>query len=227
MESRLRILHLEDDPNDAELVRAALETEGIIADVECVETQAEFVAALERDTADLIFADHTLPSFDGLSALRIARERRPDVPFIFVSGTLSEEVAIEALRNGATDYLLKDRLAKIVPSVQRALREARERAERKRAERLLAGENRLLEIVRPLERSVDLIHALEKRHVGLALLLGPLSLDRDARHVADLLDDAQLLCARTPRLVAIHREGGQDPAVGREYRRRPARPQAV
>ena len=134
MESPLRILHLEDDPKDAELIQAMLETEGIICHVTRVETQADFLVLLEQGGFDLILADHTLPSFDGLSALKITQEKCPDIPFIFVSGTLGEEVAIEALKIGATDYVLKERLSRIAPSVQRALREAKEKAERKRAE---------------------------------------------------------------------------------------------
>src|SRR5499426_2997737 len=134
MPSPLRILHLEDDPRDAELLQAKLETEGILCHVIRVETQVDFCAALEQGGFDLILADYTLPSFDGLSALRITLEECADVPFIFVSGTLDEEIAVEALKSGATDYVLKERLSRIVPSVQRALREAKEKAERKRAE---------------------------------------------------------------------------------------------
>src|SRR6266487_750933 len=137
MPSPLRILHLEDDPRDAELLQAMLETEGILCHVIRVETQADFFAALEQGGFDLILADYTLPSFDGLSALKITLEKCPDVPFIFVTGTLGEEVAIEALQIGATDYVLKTRLSRLVPSVHRALREARERAERKHAEQQL------------------------------------------------------------------------------------------
>src|SRR6202034_4198418 len=86
---------------------------------------------------DLILADYTLPSFDGLSALKLARRGWPQLPFIFVSGTLDEEVAIEALKIGATDYVFKTRLSRIVPSVKRALREAGERCERRHAEEAL------------------------------------------------------------------------------------------
>src|SRR5437867_3990864 len=120
----LRILHLEDNPTDAELIQAILETEGIICDVRRVDTQADFLTSLEHGRFDLILADYSLPSFDGLSALKLALEKCPNIPFIFVSATLGEEVAIEALKLGATDYVLKDRLSRIVPSVQRALREA-------------------------------------------------------------------------------------------------------
>src|SRR6201997_954501 len=134
MSSPLRILSLEDDAADAELVRDTLEVEGIACSLTRVETEAGFVAALQRGGFDLILADYALPSFDGLSALRIARQQQPDLPFIFVSGTMGEEVAIEALKIGATDYILKTRLSRLVPSVMRALREAREIAERKQAE---------------------------------------------------------------------------------------------
>jgi len=137
MKSQLCILHLEDDPRDAELVQETLAADGIASQVTRVETQAHFIACLEQGGFDLIFADYTLPSFDGLSALKIANQNRPHVPFIFVSGTLDEEVAIEALKIGATDYVFKTRLSRIVPSVQRALREATERIELSRAEEAL------------------------------------------------------------------------------------------
>src|SRR3977135_1128835 len=101
MHSRLRILHLEDDSRDAELVQETLEADGISCEVTRVETQAHFIACLELGSFDLIVADYTLPSFDGMSALKIAHQTRPYVPFIFVSGTLDEEVAIEALKIGA------------------------------------------------------------------------------------------------------------------------------
>src|ERR1700730_333395 len=135
--SRLRILYLEDDPRDAELVQVMLETGGFSCHVTRVETQVDFCASLGRHCFNLILADYTLPSFDGISALKIAAQKRPEVPFIFVSGTLGEEVAIEALTIGATDYVLKTRLSRLVPSVVRALREATERAERKLAEESL------------------------------------------------------------------------------------------
>src|SRR5271166_5581516 len=137
MKSQLRILYLEDDPRDAELVQETLANDGINCHVTRVETEADFIAALEQGGFDLIFADYTLPSFDGLSALKIARQHSPRVPFIFVSGTLGEEVAIEALKVGATDYVFKARLSRIVPSVRRALREAEERIELSRSEEAL------------------------------------------------------------------------------------------
>jgi PAS domain S-box-containing protein len=180
MKASLRILHLEDNPNDAELIQAVLETEGIISHVTRVETRADFFASLEQGGFDIILADYTLPSFDGLSALKIVLERCPDVPFIFVSGTLGEEAAIEALKIGATDYLLKERLSRIVPSVHRALREAKERGERKRAEALLGGEKRLLEMIAKgdslsmiLDALCRLVEALSTASLSSILLLDP------------------------------------------------------
>src|SRR6202043_1877817 len=127
MKSPLRILYLEDDPRDAELVRETLATDGIESNVTRVENETDFIESLELGGFALILAAYTLPSFDGLSALKIAQQDWPHVPLIFVSGTLGEETAIEALKIGATDYVLKTRLSRIVPSVQRALREAEER----------------------------------------------------------------------------------------------------
>jgi signal transduction histidine kinase len=133
----LRILFLEDEPKDAELVQASLEAEGIVCDLTRADTQADFLTYLRQGGFDLILADYTLPLFDGISALRIAQEICSDVPFIFVSGTLGEELAIEALKIGATDYVLKTRLSRLVPSVRRALRETGERTDRKLAEEAL------------------------------------------------------------------------------------------
>jgi signal transduction histidine kinase/FixJ family two-component response regulator len=134
--SPLRILLLEDSTEDAELVQSLLEADQIDCEVTRVETRAEFMAALDDRGIDLILADYSLPSFDGISALKLALSARADLPFIFVSG-FGEEIAIEALTSGATDYILKTRLSRLVPSMRRALREAEERAERKKAEEAL------------------------------------------------------------------------------------------
>jgi PAS domain S-box-containing protein len=135
----LRILYLEDEPKDAELVQATLEGEGIDCDLTRVDSEADFFRSLKQGGLDLILADYTLPSFDGISALKIAQDICPEVPFIFVSGTLVEEVGIEALKQGATDYVSKARLSRMAPSVRRALREAAERAQRKMAEQKFRG----------------------------------------------------------------------------------------
>src|SRR5215212_6764596 len=100
----LRILDLEDDPLDTELVQANLAEGGITCEIVRVQTREEFVAALENGDFDLVLSDYSLPSFDGLSALKLAKEIRPEVPFILVSGVIGEERAIEVLKGGATDY---------------------------------------------------------------------------------------------------------------------------
>jgi len=135
--SKLHILSLEDDPRDTELIQGLLESEGIPFEMTRVDTQPAFRALLEEGAVDLILADYSLPSFDGISALKLAMSVRPDVPFILVSGALGEEVAIEAFKVGVTDYVLKTRLSRLAPSILRALREANEKAERMRAEQAL------------------------------------------------------------------------------------------
>jgi CheY-like chemotaxis protein len=137
--SPLRILLLEDNAQDAELIQELLEADHFVCEVTCVQTRAEFVAGLENAAINLILADYKLPSFDGLSALKLALDARADLPFIFVSGSLGEEVAIEAVKIGATDYVVKSRLSRLVPSVRRALRDARERPNARRPKRRCAG----------------------------------------------------------------------------------------
>lgn len=134
MKADLRILNLEDDPADAELNQAMLAARWPECDFTRVGTREEFVAALAAGGFDLILSDYTIPGFDGRQALQLAREKCPEVPFIFVSGTIGEDTAIEALKNGATDYVLKHRPIRLIPAVDRALLEVKERAELRRAE---------------------------------------------------------------------------------------------
>ena len=133
----IRILQLEDSRLDAELEHDALAEGGIDCEIERVQTRSEFSAALQKGGFDLILADYALPGFDGLSALEIVRGVCPEVPFILISGTLGEEAAIETLKRGATDYVLKHRLERLAPAVRRAVREFEERTERERAEQVL------------------------------------------------------------------------------------------
>ncbi len=133
----LRLLQLEDNPVDAELITTTLIEGDIPCQSQLVDTRQAFVAALKEGRMDLILADYSIPGFDGMAALALARQHCPDVPFLFVSATIGEELAIDAMHQGATDYVLKQRLGRLVPSVQRALRELDGRAERKRAEEAL------------------------------------------------------------------------------------------
>ena len=134
MERELRILILEDSADDAQLAVRELRRGGIEFSLRRVETREQFLKELQESQPALILSDCNLPSFDGMAALAIAQEQCPEVPFIFVSGTIGEERAIESLKRGATDYVLKDTLTRLVPAVRRALQEVKERAERRRAE---------------------------------------------------------------------------------------------
>jgi two-component system, cell cycle sensor histidine kinase and response regulator CckA len=133
----LRILHLEDEPKDAELIQAALESDGLPCEISSVSTREQFTTALEHAGVDLILSDFSLPGFDGVAALQIAHQIAPSVPFIFVSGTIGEEAAISGVRNGATDYVLKHRLSRLGPAVRRAASEAEELNKRRHAEAAL------------------------------------------------------------------------------------------
>jgi PAS domain S-box-containing protein len=134
MKTSLRILNLEDNAEDAALNAAMLSARWPACELVRVETRETFIAALGAGGFDIILSDYTMPGFDGLRALTLARARRPEVPFLFVSGTIGEDTAIEALKKGATDYVLKHRLMRLIPAVDRALREAEEHAECRRAE---------------------------------------------------------------------------------------------
>jgi len=134
MSKAVHILMLEDRPADAELAMRELQREKMQFTAKRVCTETDFLAELRHRAPDIILADNTLPGYDGLSALKLAQRERPAVPFLFVSGTLGEERAIDALHHGATDYVLKQRLGRLGPAVRRALREIQERTQRQQAE---------------------------------------------------------------------------------------------
>jgi two-component system cell cycle sensor histidine kinase/response regulator CckA len=168
----IRILHLEDDDLDAELIRDALESAGLRCAVQCVGRRDDFERALERGSHDLILSDYTVPGFDGVAALAIANQKRPETPFIFVSGTMGEDAAIESLVSGATDYVLKSKRARLVPAVRRALAESENRRERRRAEDALRSSE---------ARFRGLFEAASD---GILILDGSASTVIDANHVA-------------------------------------------
>jgi PAS domain S-box-containing protein len=134
MKASLRILNLEDNPVDAELNHAMLSARWPNCELVRVDNHHDFVSALEEEDIDIILSDFTMPGFDGRKALELARKKRPEVPFLFVSGTIGEDTAIEALKNGATDYVLKHHPVRLIPAVDRALREREEHEECRRAE---------------------------------------------------------------------------------------------
>jgi two-component sensor histidine kinase len=133
----IKILHLEDSDDDAELICATLRREFTACHVTRVETRATFLEAMDHGDWDIILADYSLRDYDGFSALKLALGTRPEVPFIFVTGALGEERAIDILKNGATDYVLKHRLDRLPQAITRAWRESESAKARKEAERQL------------------------------------------------------------------------------------------
>jgi signal transduction histidine kinase len=166
MKHPLCVLHLEDDPNDAALIQSTLTTGGIICAITRVETHDAFVAALERGGVGLILSDFSVPAFDGFAALEIAHARFPEVPFILVSGTLGEELAIDSLQRGATDYVLKQRLTRLVPAVHRSLQEVTERVELRQAEARRAEYSHKLQV---LSRRLVETQETERRNLAREL----------------------------------------------------------
>lgn len=165
--TKVRILLLEDSEVDAELLCEQLRRGGFECDIVRVADRDAFIAALEMGHHDLILADYSLPSFDGGSALRLACEKAPHIPFIFVSGVMGEERAIESLKQGATDYVLKQRLQRLPHAVERALNEAKLEDERRRADertRMLVAE--LNHRVKNLLALVSAVASMTFRHSG-------------------------------------------------------------
>jgi len=194
----LRVLLLEDSALDVELVTETLVSAGLAAEVKNVVSGADFAKAVQENGWDLILADYVLPAFDGLSALDLARKFCPDTPFIFVSGTLGEEVAIEALKRGATDYVLKQRLERLPATVLRALSEARARTERRRAQDAL---HRLLD-----ERTA-LLHELDHRvKNNLQLLMSLIGMEIRQSDKKEVRDALGYMRQRLNALAAAHRD---------------------
>jgi two-component system, cell cycle sensor histidine kinase and response regulator CckA len=155
----LRILHLEDNELDGEFIRMSLDQADIASEITRVETRDAFLTQIHQQHFDLIVSDFSLPSFDGLSALRIVREKKLDTPFIFVSGTIGEERAVAALRDGATDYVLKDRLSRLPEAIRRCVAERQEREARQAAEERIHEQAALLDEA----REAIVVHDLDRR----------------------------------------------------------------
>jgi signal transduction histidine kinase len=224
----LNIVLLEDDDSDAALVLRELRRAGVGFVVARAATRAEFLAGLKA-APDLVLSDYSLPAFDGMSALALAQQLCPDVPFIFVSGALGEDRAIELLKMGATDFVLKDRLARLGPAVARALGEAEERRRRRAAEQRVQEQtaqlleaNALLqqqvrETRRHAERAEVWAHTAEDRGRQLQMLSRRLvQLQEEERRSLsrELHDDTgQLLTALKLGLSVLEREAGDEAAV--------------
>ena len=158
MTEALRVLLVEDSPTDAKLVTQALRRLDRTVEVERVETATQMRAALQEKPWDIVISDWSLPSFGARAALEILKESKIDLPFIIVSGTVGEDAAVEAMRAGAHDYVLKDNLARLVPAVERELREGLDRAARRASEAALAAsEARYRRIVETTNQGVWMV----------------------------------------------------------------------
>jgi PAS domain S-box-containing protein len=177
MNKRLRILHLEDEPDFAELVLSLLQQGGVDAEVKRVGDRLAFTQAVDSGNFDLIISDYHLPSFTGLEALVIARKKHPHTPFILVSGTIGEQAAIESLKAGATDYVLKQNPDRLPSAVHRAVAEAAERAKRREAETQLIRREKYFRTL--TENSLDVISILSRE--GAYIYVSP-SIERVTGH---------------------------------------------
>lgn len=162
----LRVLHLEDSVPDHELALLHLLRAGLRADVVRVDSEAEFRQALAGQDWDVVLSDFNLPGFNGLRAQQILKDSGKDLPFILVSGEIGEDTAVAAMRNGASDYLLKNNLARLVPAVEHAIAAHRDRQARAQADReLAASRQRLSELAQHLQTSVEMERAAIAREI--------------------------------------------------------------
>jgi PAS domain S-box-containing protein len=159
MNGPLRVLHLEDDPDYCDLVRSLLVKDGYEVQSILANNRAGFEAALAPDRFDVILADYLLPAYNGLEALRIARAKCPETPFLLVSGTIGEQIAIESLKSGATDYVLKQWPDRLVPAVRRAVEEAEVRKQRRRVETELVRREKHFRAL--TENALDIVTILD------------------------------------------------------------------
>lgn len=150
----IKILHLEDCLEDSELILSEIESKDYAIDYTRVVNEKDFVRQLETNTFDIVLADNNLPTYDGISALRLCNEKYPDYPFVFVSGTLGEEIAIDMLKEGASDYILKNNLMRLVPAIERAIEEEELKQQK------IISEKRYKEIV---NTAADVIFTLDKK----------------------------------------------------------------
>jgi signal transduction histidine kinase len=158
MDKKIKILHLEDSLKDSELIQSMIESGGIVHDYFLADNEKDYINILEKENIDLILSDYSLPGFNGKVALRIAKEYYPHIPIIFVSGTIGEDAAINTMLNGAADYVLKNKLERLVPAIKRALHEYELEKLHKQGEELLQQAYENLEI-KVQERTAELAEA--------------------------------------------------------------------
>ncbi len=141
----LRILHLEDSPQDHILVKEWLQEQYSALEIAVVDNRSDFLGALEKKTFDIILSDSNLPGFGGMQALRLVKDKHPHIPFVFVTGSMGEEAAIYTIKEGATDYVLKNRLSRLTGAVERAVHEFRQAEKIRRTEEKIREQAALLD----------------------------------------------------------------------------------
>lgn len=204
----VRVLLVEDDPLDAELVLDRLAEDGLSVESRVVDRQDGYVAALDDFAPDIVLSDLSLPGFSGHQALALLRARDQRTPFVFVSGTLGEDAAIEALRGGATDYILKHAMARLAPAVRRAVAEAAERRARDQAEAELVRAQRF-ETLAILAGSLghDLRNTLQPVLLAVDLIEGKVSEPEAVRMCALVRDCAWQGLEMVGRMMDLARGG--------------------
>jgi len=160
MDKKIRILHLEDSLKDSELIHSLINSGEIRHDYFLADNEKDFLKILETENIDIILSDYSLPDYNGNEALKVAREKYSYIPFIFVSGAMGEDAAINAMLNGATDYVLKNKLERLPPAIKRAMHEYELEAKRKLADINLKEKSELIEIQN--EKYVQINKELEK-----------------------------------------------------------------
>jgi PAS domain S-box-containing protein len=183
----MRILHIEDSAEDAELVRVLLTEEWPDCQIDVIAGPADLVARLEQVTYDLILSDFSLGSFTGLDALGIAKKKAPGTPFIFLSGTIGEDRAIEAVQAGAQDYVIKDRMKRLVTAVHRAIRDSHERRQRETAERQIREQADLINKARDAIIVTNLDGVITLWNKGAERISGWTSVEVIGRRLDDIL----------------------------------------
>ena len=193
MPKTLRVLIVEDSENDALLVLDRLKNEGYQIIHKRVDTAGEMNTALDNEIWDIIIADYSMPQFSGLKALEILKARELDIPFILVSGTIGEDIAVKAMKAGAHDYILKDKLARLVPAVERELREASIREKKREAELArIASEEKIKASLKEKEVMLQEIHHRVKNNMQIILSLLRLQCSRiEDEKIRELFRDSQ------------------------------------
>jgi len=186
-------------------VRGLLQDDGLSCSVTCVKTRKDFQTELDRGAFDVILSDYSLPQFDGLTALAMARQRHPDKPVIIVSGTMGEEAAVESLKRGATDYVLKHQLARLPAAVKRAISDAQELALRHQAEEKIREQAALLDLAQDAILVRDLNDRVLYWNKSAERLYGWTAAEALGRNAAELLYEGESIALKRAREKVLER----------------------